>query len=88
MGLSILPKFCIKLITQRTGEDVVSKKGGSHGYFSGIDPTTFIVYGCGIEEKGKVIDTIRQIDIAPYVMHLLGIDYKFADGELPQALLE
>lgn len=88
VALAIEPKLGIKVITQRTGEDVVSKKGGSHGYFSGIDPTTFIVYGCGIEDKGKVIDTIRQIDIAPYVMHLLGIDYKFADGELPQALLE
>ena len=29
---------------------------------------------------------MRQLDIAPYVMHLLGVDYKFVDGKLPQEL--
>lgn len=85
VALALEPIAGISVSTNRTGADVLVKKGGSHGYFSGIDPTCFMVYGCNVPE-GKELQTMRQIDIAPYVMHLLGVDYKFVDGKLPQEL--
>ena len=86
VALALEPIAGISVSTNRTGADVLVKEGGSHGYFSGIDPTCFMVYGCSVSDKGKEIQTMRQIDIAPYVMHLLGVEYKFADGKLPQEL--
>lgn len=86
VALALEPIAGISVSTNRTGADVLVKKGGSHGYFSGIDPTCFMVYGCNVLDKGKELQTMRQIDIAPYVMHLLGVDYKFVDGKLPQEL--
>ncbi len=86
VALALEPIAGISVSTNRTGADVLVKKGGSHGYFSGIDPTCFMVYGCNVPDKGKELQTMRQIDIAPYVMHLLGVDYKFVDGKLPQEL--
>lgn len=71
----------------RTGKDVFEKFGGKHGYLSGIDPTTFVAYGCGVEKKG-VVNVINQIDIAPYVTYLLGLNFQFADGKLPLELLK
>lgn len=86
VALALEPIVGISVSTNRTGADVLVKKGGSHGYFSGIDPTCFMVYGCNVPDKGKELQTMKQIDIAPYVMHLLGVDYKFVDGKLPQEL--
>lgn len=86
VALALEPIAGISVSTNRTGADVLVKKGGSHGYFSGIDPTCFMVYGCNVPDKGKELQTMKQIDIAPYVMHLLGVDYKFVDGKLPQKL--
>lgn len=86
VALALEPIAGISVSTNRTGADVLVKKGGSHGYFSGIDPTCFMVYGCNVPDKGKELQTMKQIDIAPYVMHLLGVDYKFVDGKLPQEL--
>lgn len=86
--LAIEPVKGVSVSNNRTGNDIIGKKGGSHGYFSGIDPTVCLVYGCGADRKGMEIETIRQIDIAPYVMHLLGIEHEFKDGKLPADLLE
>ena len=51
------------------------------------NPTTFVAFGYGVEKKGTV-DVINQVDIAPYVVHLLGLDYQFPDGKLPMELLK
>lgn len=84
--LAIEPIKGVTCLSNRTGEDVFEKKGGNHGYMSGIDQTSCIIYGT--KAKGKEFDIIRQIDIAPYVMYLLGVDYKFADGSIPEFLIK
>lgn len=81
--LALEPIKGVTVSNNRTGADVFPRKGGSHGYLSGIDWTTCLIYGAGIP-KGKQIDEIRQIDIAPYIMYRLGVDFTFKDGTLPK----
>lgn len=57
----------------RTGSDVYERRGGDHGYLSGIDPAACIVYGSGIP-GGVTVEQIRQTDIAPLVLRLLGVE--------------
>lgn len=63
--------------------------GGHHGY----DPNTpemftgFIASGAGIR-KGKVIEEIRVVDIAPLIAKLLGVDFKFPDGKLTKGIIQ
>lgn len=62
----------VAVATARTGKDIIEKSGGKHGYLSGIDPTTLIALGCGIDNKE--IEVMNQTDIAPWVLKLLEID--------------
>lgn len=73
VALAIEPVKGVGVATARTGADVRKASGGKHGYLSGIDPTTLVAYGCGID-KGE-IKVMKQTDIAPFVMKLLGIDF-------------
>jgi predicted AlkP superfamily pyrophosphatase or phosphodiesterase len=63
--------------------------GGHHGY----DPnnpemyTGFIAEGAGII-KGGHIRELREVDIAPLIAHLLGIDFKVPDGKLVEGILK
>lgn len=73
VALALEPVKGVAVATARTGLDVFEKKGGQHGYLSGIDPTTLVAWGCGVEKKE--IEWMKQIDIAPWVMKLLGVDF-------------
>ncbi len=72
--LAIEPVKGVAVATARTGADVREASGGKHGYLSGIDPTTLVAYGCGIDKEE--IEVMNQTDIAPFVMKLLGIDFR------------
>lgn len=85
VALAIEPVKGVTVSNNRSGADVFPRKGGSHGYLSGIDWTACLIYGTGIPQ-GKQLHQIRQIDIAPYVLSLFGINYQFKDGQLPKGL--
>jgi hypothetical protein len=59
----------VAVTNNRTGEVVSQRKGGTHGFISGQDSTTLIAYGAGIMPARK--DSIRQTDIAPWIMEIL-----------------
>lgn len=70
VALAIEPVNEVAVSTARTGADVVPATGGNHGYMSGIDPTTLVAFGAGIEKGEKAV--MDQTDIADWVMKLLG----------------
>lgn len=74
VALALEPVKGVAVATARTGADVRQASGGKHGYLSGIDPTTLVAYGCGIDKQE--IPVMNQTDIAPLVMRLLGIDFR------------
>ena len=69
--LALEPIVGVAITNNRTGEVVQQQKGGTHGFLSGQDATTLIAYGCGINPGHQ--DTIRQTDIAPWILHMLGL---------------
>lgn len=73
VALALEPIKGVAVATSRTGSGVIEKKGGQHGYLSGIDPTTLIALGCGVENKE--VEWMKQTDIAPWVMELLGVEF-------------
>ena len=70
--LALEPMVGVAVTNDRTGEPVKQRKGGTHGFISGQDATTLIAYGAGITPGRK--DTIRQTDIAPWILRMLGIN--------------
>lgn len=69
--LAIEPVVGVAVTNTRTGSVVEQKRGGTHGFVSGQDSTTFIAYGPGITPGHQ--DTIRQTAIAPFILSQLGI---------------
>ena len=69
--LAIEPVVGVAVTNARTGSVVEQKRGGTHGFVSGQDSTTFIAYGPGITPGHR--DTIRQTAIAPFILSQLGI---------------
>ena len=69
--LAIEPVVGVAVTNARTGNVVEQKRGGTHGFVSGQDSTTFIAYGPGITPGHR--DTIRQTAIAPFILSQLGI---------------
>jgi len=69
--LAIEPVVGVAVTNARTGSVVEQKRGGTHGFVSGQDSTTFIAYGPGITPGHQ--DTIRQTAIAPFILSQLGI---------------
>ena len=61
----------VAVANDRLGEHVRQQKGGTHGFISGQDATTLIAYGAGISPGRQ--DSIRQTDIAPWILRMLGI---------------
>jgi hypothetical protein len=61
----------VAVTNNRTGEVVAQRKGGTHGFISGQDATTFIAYGAGITPARQ--DSIRQTDIAQWIWERLKI---------------
>ncbi|MBP1612951.1 MAG: endonuclease [Bacteroidetes bacterium] len=74
VALAIEPIQGVAVATNRTGADVIEKFGGKHGYLSGIDPTTLVAFGCGIDRKE--VPLMNQTEIAPFTLKLLGLDFK------------
>jgi predicted AlkP superfamily pyrophosphatase or phosphodiesterase len=76
---------------ETTGEPLIgTRKGGIgvHGYLS-TNPkmnALFIASGRGIA-KGKKIDFVKNIDVAPTVAYLLGQDFPGADGKVLKQIL-
>ncbi len=69
--LAIEPVVGVAVTNARTGSVVEQKRGGTHGFISGQDSTTFIAYGPGITPGHQ--DTIRQTAIAPFILSQLGL---------------
>lgn len=62
--------------------------GGSHGYFNG-DPELdgiFVASGAGIKQ-GQRLERIRNIDVAPTIARLLGLELSNADGRVLEEIL-
>ena len=61
----------ITVSNARKGVDVILRKGGSHGYSTGIDHTALVAYGKEIEKQE--IKFMNQTDIKSYILGLLGM---------------
>ena len=70
-----------------TGEDIIIKKAGKHGYLLPRETTSTIFWGKGIA-AGKVLKEMNITDIAPVIMEVLGIDFTAPDGVLHPEILE
>ncbi len=70
-ALALEPVVGVAVTNNRTGEVVAQRKGGTHGFISGQDATTFIAYGAGITPARQ--DSIRQTDIAQWIWERLKI---------------
>ncbi len=68
-ALALEPVVGVAVTNNRTGEVVAQRKGGTHGFISGQDATTFIAYGAGITPARQ--DSIRQTDIAQWIWERL-----------------
>jgi predicted AlkP superfamily pyrophosphatase or phosphodiesterase len=66
-----------------------SASPGAHGYLN-EDPdmdAVFVAWGAGIKSGAK-LGRIRNIDVAPTIAHLLGLEMKNVDGRvLTEALV-
>jgi len=63
-------------------------QGGGHGYASS-DPemdAIFIASGYGIR-KGAVLDRVRNVDVAPTLAALLGVEMGKVDGRILREIL-
>ena len=69
--LALEPMPGITVSNARKGVDVILRKGGSHGYSTGIDHTALVAYGKGIEKQE--IKFMNQTDIKSYILGLLGM---------------
>ena len=70
-----------------TGEDIIIKKAGKHGYLLPRETTSAIIWGRGIA-SGKIVREMNITDIAPVIMKVLGIDFTAPDGVLRPGILE
>jgi predicted AlkP superfamily pyrophosphatase or phosphodiesterase len=74
------------------GDEVVvssAEAKGAHGY-SPANPlmnASFVISGAGIK-KGVVLDKIANIDVAPTIAKLLGVEIKGADGRVLTEVLK
>jgi hypothetical protein len=71
-----------------TGAESRAVSGGTHGYFPDFSDiqTGFVGYGAGFE-KGKMIEVMGLVDIAPMAAKLLGLELKNVDGVIHPELL-
>ena len=65
VALALEPRVGVAVTNNRTGDVVSNRRGGTHGFLSGQDPTTLIAFGPGVTPGRR--DTIRQTDIAPWI---------------------
>lgn len=74
-----------------SGEAVVDAGGykGTHGHDPRPDymHATFIAAGAGIK-PGTKLDLIHNVDVAPTIAHLLGVQLPHADGQVLKEILE
>lgn len=61
---------------------------GAHGHDPELETmsATFLAAGPGIRE-GRTIPRVRNIDVAPTIMHLLGVKPEGMDGRVLQEIL-
>ena len=70
--LALEPIVGVSVTNNRTGAVVSDRKGGTHGFISGQDPTTLVAYGPGIVPGTQ--ESIRLTDVAPWILRLLGVE--------------
>jgi len=87
VSLAVEPILGVAIATNTTGDDVVERFRGNHGYLLPHDPTTLVAFGPGIP-KAKVISSISITDVAPFVMRLLGIDFHTPNGKFHPEMME
>jgi predicted AlkP superfamily pyrophosphatase or phosphodiesterase len=92
MGELILyPKNGYSFMTNPAGDVVAGPSinyGGSHGYFNGdreLDGI-FVASGAGIK-KGARLDRVRNLDVAPTIARLLGLELPPPDGRVLEEIL-
>ena len=92
MGELILyPKAGYSFMTNPAGDVVAGPSinyGGSHGYFNGdreLDGI-FVASGAGIK-KGARLDRVRNLDVAPTIARLLGLELPPPDGRVLEEIL-
>lgn len=64
-------------------------EGGSHGYLNSDDEmqAIFIAWGAGIR-RGVKLDAIRNVDLAPTIATLLGLQMKNVEGHVLKEILQ
>ncbi|MGV3638959.1 MAG: alkaline phosphatase family protein, partial [Adhaeribacter sp.] len=64
-----------------------AKKGGTHGYYPDFADiqTGFLAVGPGLA-PGREVSGMGIQDVAPFIAHLLGLDFRSPDGRLLPAL--
>ena len=68
--------------------DPIERSLGAHGYVAS-DPdlgALFIASGAGIK-RGVTLETIDNVDVAPTVAHLLGLELDGVDGRVLKEIL-
>ena len=69
VALAIEPVGGVDISNARQGAFVQPRKGGTHGYSSGIDHTALVAYGAGIGHQ--TVPVMKQTDIKAFVLSLL-----------------
>lgn len=69
-SLAIEPVPGIAVSNARKGTAVTARKGGTHGYSTGVDHTALVAYGAGIRQERR--EYINQTGIKSLVLSLLG----------------
>lgn len=85
--LALEPIVGVGVTSAITGEDIIIKKAGKHGYLLPRETTSTIFWGAGVA-NGKIIKEINITDIAPVIMKVLGIDFIAPDGILHPEILK
>ena len=85
--IALEPIVGVGVTSIATGEDIIIKKAGKHGYLLPRETTSTIFWGKGIA-AGKVLKEMNITDIAPVIMEVLGIDFTAPDGVLHPEILE
>ncbi len=86
VAIAVEPIKGVGVATAFEGDDLQYKKKGTHGYLLPHDPTTLVASGAGVA-KSTSLKEMNIIDVAPFVMSLLGVDFNAPDGILRPELL-
>jgi hypothetical protein len=87
-ALGLAPEPGVTVSSSAEPPAVARARGANHGFlphFPGLE-TGFIAWGAGVAAD-TVLETIRLVDVAPFVAELLGVELEPIDGVLRTELL-